>query len=49
MLIWEPGIEPLKEGQAASDNVVWGWWRVFGPPEGPEVGEPLEKGFFIAL
>lgn len=39
MLIWESGIEPLEEGKATTDTIVWGWWRVFGRPEGPEVGE----------
>ena len=43
MLVWEPGIEPLKEGKAASDTIAWGWWRIFGRPEGPEVGKLSEK------
>ena len=39
VLIWESGIEPLEEGKAVSDTIVCGWWRAFGRPEGPEVGE----------
>lgn len=45
MLIWEPGVElALGRGKSCMGyQSAWGWWREFGLPEVPEVGEGREK------